>query len=730
MICVAIDGPAGVGKSSTSRALAQYYGFAYLDTGAMYRAAAWWCMQKGIDLSTQLSLDDEGQPVNDADSERFNQIVEAVGALFTEDHVTFSVDPKNPVVVIDGEDISEELRSSEVSSHVSTVSSIPAVRRMLIAAQRAYISAESADDSFSKGEGIVAEGRDITTVVAPNAQVRVLLTAREEVRQARRNKQETKQESLQNNESSAEDDIRARDAKDAKVTSFLSAADGVTTLDNSDLTFEQTLDALVEIVDDAIEQDEYDRYAANLEGYNLDDEDRALLSGDFAQLDEKKDSKAVGVIAVIGRPNVGKSTLVNRILGHRVAVVEDTPGVTRDRVSYDAEWAGTNFKLVDTGGWEADVEGIDSSIAQQAQVAVRLSDAVIFLVDGQVGLTATDERIVSMLRAAGKPITLAVNKVDDARSEYLTAEFWKLGMGEPYGISAMHGRGVGDLLDAALASLKKANKTSGFLTPDGLRRVALVGRPNVGKSSLLNHLAHEERAVVNDLAGTTRDPVDEVVRVDGEDWLFIDTAGIKRRPHKLTGAEYYSSLRTQAAIERSELALILFDSSQPIAEQDLKVMSQAVDAGRAIVLVFNKWDLMDEFSRQRMERLWKTEFERVTWAERVNLSAKTGWHTNRLSRAMRTALDSWDKRIPTGKLNAFLGRIQSAHPHPLRGGKQARILFATQASTKPPRFVIFATGFLEHGYRRFIERSLREEFGFEGTPIQISVKVRDKKKRK
>ncbi|WP_421777387.1 bifunctional cytidylate kinase/GTPase Der [Gardnerella sp. KA00603] len=730
MICVAIDGPAGVGKSSTSRALAQYYGFAYLDTGAMYRAAAWWCLNQGIDLSTQIELDNEGQPANPADFERFNQIVEAVGALFTESDADFSVDPKNPVVTVEGEDISEELRSSEVSSHVSTVSSIPAVRRMLIAAQRAYISAESADDSFSKGEGIVAEGRDITTVVAPNAQVRVLLTAREEVRQARRNKQEISQESLQNNQSSEEDDIRARDAKDAKVTSFLQAADGVTTLDNSDLTFEQTLDALVEMVDAAIEQDEYDRYAANLEGYDLDDEDRALLSGDLAGEDESKDTKAVGVIAVIGRPNVGKSTLVNRILGHRVAVVEDTPGVTRDRVSYDAEWAGTNFKLVDTGGWEADVEGIDSSIAQQAQIAVRLSDVVIFLVDGQVGLTATDERIVSMLRAAGKPITLAVNKVDDARSEYLTAEFWKLGMGEPYGISAMHGRGVGDLLDAAISSLKKANKTSGFLTPQGLRRVALVGRPNVGKSSLLNHLAHEERAVVNDLAGTTRDPVDEVVRVDGEDWLFIDTAGIKRRPHKLTGAEYYSSLRTQAAIERSELALILFDSSVPIAEQDLKVMSQAVDAGRAIVLVFNKWDLMDEFSRQRMERLWKTEFDRVTWAERVNLSAKTGWHTSRLARAMRTALDSWDKRIPTGKLNAFLGRIQSAHPHPLRGGKQARILFATQASTRPPRFVIFATGFLEHGYRRFIERSLREEFGFEGTPIQISVKVRDKKKRK
>ncbi|MDN6016908.1 MAG: 50S ribosome-binding GTPase, partial [Bifidobacterium mongoliense] len=251
-----------------------------------------------------------------------------------------------------------------------------------------------------------------------------------------------------------------------------------------------------------------------------------------------------------------------------------------------------------------------------------------------------------------------------------------------------------------LETLKKAERTSGFLTPDGLRRVALVGRPNVGKSSLLNELAHEERSVVNDLAGTTRDPVDEVIAVDGEQWLFIDTAGIKRRVHKLSGAEYYSSLRTEAAIERSELALILFDASQPISDQDLKVMSQAVDAGRAIVL-----------------------------ARRVNLSALTGWHTNRLAEAMREALDSWDQRIPTGKLNSFLGTLQSAHPHPLRGGKQPRILFATQASTRPPRFVIFATGFLEHGYRRFIERSLREEFGFAGTPMQISVHIMEKNKR-
>lgn len=713
MIRVAIDGPAGVGKSSTAKALAKYYEFAYLDTGAMYRAATWWCMQQGIDL--------------DADSLDEQLITETVAQLFTDDHIDINVDPDvpdNERISCDGVNISEAIRSSDISAHVSIISSIIPVRHVLIAAQRGYISAEASDQGFSQGRGIVAEGRDITDVVDPTAQVRILLTARDDVRQARRTRQAVRG-------TAGAENVAARDAADAKVTNFTVASDGVSTIDNSDLTFEQTLDIMIGLVDDAIEEQEYAQYAANLEGYELDEGDESLIDGSaFTSGDEQTQAQAVGVLAIIGRPNVGKSTLVNRVLGRRAAVVEDTPGVTRDRVSYDAEWAGTDFKLVDTGGWEADVEGIDSAIASQAQIAVELADAVVFVVDGQVGLTNTDERIVRMLRAAGKPVVVAVNKVDDQASEYTAAEFWKLGLGEPYPISAMHGRGVGDLLDAAMQALRNAERTSGFLTPSHLRRVALVGRPNVGKSSLLNQLAHEERAVVNDLAGTTRDPVDEIVQIDGDDYLFIDTAGIKRRQHKLSGAEYYSSLRTQAAIERAELALVLFDASQPISDQDLKVMSAAVDAGRAVVLVFNKWDLMDDFDRQRMERLWKTEFDRVTWAQRVNLSAKTGWHTNRLSRAMETALASWDTRIPTGKLNAFLGRIQAAHPHPLRGGKQPRILFATQASSRPPRFVIFATGFLEHGYRRFIERSLREEFGFEGTPIQISVNVREKKRRK
>ncbi|PAU68690.1 ribosome biogenesis GTPase Der [Bifidobacterium italicum] len=713
MITVAIDGPAGVGKSSTSKALAKYYGFAYLDTGAMYRAATWWVLEQGIDLDA-----------GDVDE---REVTETVAALFTEGHFDISVDPDTPNdarVFCDGRNISEQIRSSEISAHVSRVSSIIPVRHILVAAQRAYIAAEGVEEGFSHGLGIVAEGRDITDVVAPDAEVRVLLTAREDVRQARRAHQAA------DGDAGAEN-VAARDAADSKVTNFTVAEDGVTTIDNSDLNFEQTLDLLIGLVDDAIEEREYAEYASNLEGYELDEGDEALIDGSaFTSGERTAQRKEVGVLAVIGRPNVGKSTLVNRILGRRAAVVEDTPGVTRDRVSYDAEWAGTDFKLVDTGGWEADVEGIDSAIASQAQIAVELADAVVFVVDGQTGLTQTDERIVRMLRSAGKPVVVAVNKVDDQAGEYMAAEFWKLGLGEPYPISAMHGRGVGDLLDAALEALRGAERTSGFLTPSHLRRVALVGKPNVGKSSLLNQLAHEERSVVNDLAGTTRDPVDEIVTIDGEDYLFIDTAGIKRRQHKLSGAEYYSSLRTQAAIERAELALVLFDASVPISDQDLKVMSSAVDAGRAVVLVFNKWDLMDEFDRQRMERLWKTEFDRVTWAQRVNLSAKTGWHTNRLSRAMTQALESWDKRIPTGKLNAFLGKVQAAHPHPLRGGKQPRILFATQASSRPPRFVVFATGFLEHGYRRFLERQLREEFGFEGSPIQISVNIREKKRRK
>ncbi|WP_431981899.1 ribosome biogenesis GTPase Der [Streptomyces qinglanensis] len=437
------------------------------------------------------------------------------------------------------------------------------------------------------------------------------------------------------------------------------------------------------------------------------------------------------VLAVVGRPNVGKSTLVNRIIGRREAVVEDRPGVTRDRVTYEAEWAGRRFKVVDTGGWEQDVLGIDASVAAQAEFAVEAADAVVFVVDAAVGATDTDEAVVKLLRRAGKPVVLCANKVDGPSGEADAAYLWSLGLGEPHPVSALHGRGTGDMLDEVLKALPEApQQTFGGVPLGGPRRVALIGRPNVGKSSMLNKVAGEERVVVNEEAGTTRDPVDELIELGGRTWKFVDTAGIRRRVHMAEGADYYASLRTAAALEKAEVAVVLIDVSESISVQDLRIITMAVDSGRAVVLAYNKWDTLDEERRYYLEREIERDLVQVRWAPRVNVSARTGRHVEKLVPAIETALESWETRVPTGKLNAFLGEIVAAHPHPVRGGKQPRILFGTQAGTRPPRFVLFASGFLEAGYRRFVERRLREEFGFEGTPVQVSVRVREKRGRK
>jgi len=324
---------------------------------------------------------------------------------------------------------------------------------------------------------------------------------------------------------------------------------------------------------------------------------------------------------------------------------------------------------------------------------------------------------------------LAANKVDGPQLESEAAALWNLGLGEPYPVSALHGRGSGDLLDAVLAALPDVSAAGGALPEGGPRRVALVGRPNVGKSSLLNALAGGQRVVVDEVAGTTRDPVDELVELGGRQWWFVDTAGIRRRVHQTRGADFYASLRTQAAIEKAEVAVVLLDASESISVQDTRVITQVVEAGRALVIAYNKWDLLDEERRGYLEREIERDLVQVQWAPRVNISARTGWHRDRLVPALDRALESWDRRVPTGRLNAFFGELVAAHPHPVRGGKQPRILFATQADVRPPRFVIFATGFLEAGYRRFIERRLRETFGFEGSPLSISVRVREKRRR-
>ncbi|MGK0740874.1 ribosome biogenesis GTPase Der [Leucobacter sp. Z1108] len=485
------------------------------------------------------------------------------------------------------------------------------------------------------------------------------------------------------------------------------------------------------VIDDGVTDEERLRaMKSNLDAFELEDEDLHLIGedGEFLGFTESQ-PEALPVVAIVGRPNVGKSALVNRIIGRREAVVEDVPGVTRDRVSYPAEWNGTRFTLVDTGGWEPDAKGIDASVAAQAEVAIELCDAVMFVVDSRVGPTATDERVVQLLRRTNKPVFLLANKVDDAVLEPQAAALWSLGLGEPYPVSALHGRGVADLLDVVLKALPKE---SAVAKPklDGPRRVAILGRPNVGKSSLLNKAAGEERVVVNDIAGTTRDPVDEQIELAGRVWTFVDTAGIRRRVHMHQGADFYASLRTAAALEKAEVAVVMLDVTEPISVQDVRIIDLVLESGRALVLAFNKWDLLDDERRRDLEREIETDLAHIAWAPRVNISARTGRHLEKLVPALETALNSWDTRIPTAKFNAFIAELVQEHPHPLRGGKQPRILFGTQVQNRPPTFVLFTSGFLDPGYRRFIQRRLRERYGFEGSPIVLNMRIREKRQRR
>ena len=436
----------------------------------------------------------------------------------------------------------------------------------------------------------------------------------------------------------------------------------------------------------------------------------------------------VPILAVVGRPNVGKSTLVNRIIGRREAVVEDKPGVTRDRVSYDAQWNGRAFTVVDTGGWDPDARGMAESVRAQAEIAVNIADAVLFVVDAAVGITDADESVVRILRKSGKPVVLAANKVDDQRAEAEAYALWNLGLGEPMPVSALHGRGSGDMLDAVLKALPEPPPEE-FEPVGGPRRIAIIGRPNVGKSSLLNKLAGENRVVVDDVSGTTVDPVDELIELGGKTWRFIDTAGIRKRVKTASGHEYYASLRTETAIERAEVAVLVIDGSQSVSEQDMRIIQTVRDSGRAMVIAFNKWDLVDEERRYYLDREVERDLVQVQWAPRINVTARTGWHIDRIVPALEKALAGWETRVSTGQLNSFLGRLVAEHPHPVRSGKQPKVLFGTQATTAPPTFVLFTSGKLDAGYERFIERRLREEFGFVGSPISLQVRPREKRKR-
>jgi len=685
-IIVAVDGPAGSGKSSVCRALAAELNYCYLDTGAGYRSLALWRLENP-DLTIAELL-----------------------ATFDYD---FNLSPDNPKATVAGADVSLAIRTPEVTAAASELAVLPEVRE--------YQVADAIGRARACGRaGVIVEGRDVTTVSFASAQVRVLMTASEEVRVARRGAEG----------SEGAEALLSRDKNDSAVVEFQKPAPGVQLLDTSDLNREQSVAALRDLVLTTLaERAAAVEIPAELAALDLElePEDLELLgAAELAEL-ELLQSEVPPVIAIVGRPNVGKSALLNRIVGRREAIVEDKPGVTRDRVSYTAEWAGRQLVFVDTGGWEPDARGLDRAVAEQAELAIELADAVVLVVDATVGATATDERVLPLLRASGKPVLLAANKVDDSYQDPQAAALWGLGLGEPHPVSAVHGRGVADLLDAVIAALPPTHYENA--DEDRPRRVALIGRPNVGKSSLLNLAAGRQRAVVSEVAGTTRDPIDEQVRIGEIDWHFIDTAGIRKRVRQQQGADFYASLRTAAALERSEVALVLFEATETISEADIRIVQMALDSGRAIVIAFNKWDLIDEERRLQLEREIETELAHVEWAPRVNLSAKTGRNLEKLNAAMLHALAGWDLRIPTGKVNSFFADLQASNPHPVRGGKQARVLFASQVSTRPPKFLLFATGFLEAGYRRFLARKLRETYDFTGTPLTIAVRVRERRKR-
>jgi GTP-binding protein len=538
----------------------------------------------------------------------------------------------------------------------------------------------------SADKGIVVEGRDIGTVVYPDAALKIYLTADLSARTSRR-EEEITEEAISREQ--VAQSLESRDHLDStRVVSPLLPASDAVHIDSTDITLEETIERIWELLTE-----------------------RSLLG--------------LPIVAILGRPNVGKSTLINRFIGRREAIVEDTPGVTRDRVQYECEWGGRRFMVMDTGGWESKPDGISIAITAGAELAMEEADILAFVVDAQVGALDEDDVMVQELRKAKKPTILIANKVDGDQDESDAHALWNLGLGEPHFVSGLHGRGSGDLLDAITKVLPEVGRAQ---VQDGYRRIALIGRPNVGKSSLLNALAGENRSIVDDVAGTTRDPVDSLIEIGDQIWRFVDTAGIKKRANQASGTDYYATLRTQTALERSECVALVLDASEPITEQDLRIVSMVEDSGKAMVLVLNKWDLVDEDRRDQLEKELDRHLGHIEWVQRVNVAAKTGWHRDRLAPALRTALSSWEKRVATSKLNSFLGALIGATPPPVRGGKQPRVYYATQAGIAPPKFVVFSSGWIEPSYRRFIERRLREEFGFPGTPVQVAIRVKEREK--
>jgi GTPase len=431
---------------------------------------------------------------------------------------------------------------------------------------------------------------------------------------------------------------------------------------------------------------------------------------------------ALPVVAVVGRPNVGKSTLVNRIVGRREAIVEEHPGVTRDRKSLEADWAGRDFSVVDTGGWMAGGDALDAEVSRQAERAIKGADVILLVVDASVGVTEDDDRVAAVLRRSRRPVVVAANKVDSESREAEAWTFARLGLGDPVAVSALHGRGSGDLLDAVVAALPadEVGAEATVAEDDGqVPGVAIVGRPNVGKSTLFNRLIGDERSIVHDLPGTTRDTIDTVVETADGPIRFVDTAGMRRKSRIGEGAEYYSLVRALQAIDRADAALLVIDATQGVTHQDQRLAERVDAAGTAIVVVLNKWELLDAEAREQVTVDVADRLAFLAYAPVLKVSALTGKGAHRLLPALAQAIEAYHRRVPTRELNQVVQAAQASQPAP-----GARVLYATQGATDPPTFILFSNRSLPPPYIRYLERRIREHFGFGPTPLRLRVRLR------
>jgi GTP-binding protein len=707
---IAIDGPAGAGKSTVARAVAAELGFTYLDSGAMYRCVALAAREAGVDP-------DDG---------------DALGPLAAGLEIAFD----GRRVLLGGHDASYAIRTPEVSADASRVSVHPAVREAMVARQQELIA--TAD--------YVAEGRDIGTVVSPDSPLKVFLTASDEER-ARRRAAETGED--------AATVLAAQQARDARDTErehgALRAADDAVELDTTGLTIEEVVARVVALADERglttddapYEAEDDDEPSTTGSPGDSGDPERtspqfvsegspgspALADQDDVDWDEvdaeleAEDPVAearpqipTATVAIVGFPNVGKSTLVNRLVGGTEAVTAPEPGVTRDRKRLATEWNGIRLELIDTGGIDlGDEAELARDIQAQARLAMDEADAIVLVVDARSGLRAGDAELARILRGSETPVVVAVNKVDRPNDYVATAEFHGLGLGDPHGVSATHGLGTGDLLDAITTALGDLPEVD---SDDDAVRIAVIGRPNVGKSSMVNAFLGSDRVIVSDMAGTTRDAIDTELEVGGRRVILVDTAGLRRRSKVAGTVDYYAQLRSERAVERADVAIIVCDAAEGVTSEDLRVAEMAMHAGCASLFVLNKWDLSEtdiDDARIRVSR--KSRLRPAV----ITASATRGRNVGSLLPKALELADRAASRIPTPELNRFVAEVVGKTPPPAKRGRRLRLYYSAQIQVSPPRVAIQVNDrkLISRDWAYHLENRMREAYGLEGVPLII-----------